>query len=88
MITVDNIMKHEFIGLATQITQSSNTQFIGLNGTITNETKSMFTVNTVKGTKSIPKANNTWRFSLQNKEVSLDGSKIEKRPFDRLGGKA
>ena len=88
MITQDNIMKHEFIGLDTQITQSSNPQFIGLNGTITNETKSMFTVNTIKGTKSIPKANNTWRFSLQNKEVSLDGSKIEKRPFDRLGGKA
>ena len=88
MITQDNIMKHEFIGLETQITQSSNLQFIGLNGTITNETKSMFTVNTIKGTKSIPKANNTWRFSLQNKEVSLDGSKIEKRPFDRLGGKA
>ena len=88
MITADNILKHEFIGLETQITQSSNLQFIGLNGTITNETKSMFTVNTIKGTKSIPKANNTWRFSLQNKEVSLDGSKIEKRPFDRLGGKA
>ena len=87
MITADNIFKHEFIGLETQITESSNPQFIGLNGTITNETKSMFTVNTIKGTKSIPKANNTWRFSLQNKEVSLDGSKIEKRPFDRLGGK-
>ena len=88
MITQDNIMKHEFIGLDTKIAQSSNLQFIGLNGTITNETKSMFTVNTIKGTKSFPKANNTWRFSLQNKEVFLDGSKIEKRPFDRLGGKA
>ncbi|MFZ9006234.1 MAG: ribonuclease P protein component 1 [Nitrosopumilaceae archaeon] len=81
-------MKHEFIGLATQITQSSNTQFIGLNGTITNETKSMFTLNTKKGIMSIPKANNTWGFSLQNNKVSVDGSKIQKRPFDRLGGKA
>ena len=75
MITADNIMKHEFIGLDTQITQSSNKQFIGLNGTITNETK------------SIPKANNIWSFSLQNNKVSVDGSKIEKRSFDRLGGK-
>lgn len=87
MITADNIMKHEFIGLDTQITQSSNKQFIGLNGTITNETKSMFTLTTKKGTKSIPKANNIWSFSLQNNKVSVDGSKIEKRSFDRLGGK-
>ena len=88
MITEDNIYQHEFIGLDTQITHSSNPQFIGLNGTITNETKSMFTLNTRKGVKSIPKANSYWKFSLQSKDVILDGSKMEKRPFDRLGGKA
>lgn len=88
MITEDNIAKHEFIGLHTQIVQSSNPQIIGLNGTITNETKSMFFLNTIKGIKSIPKANTIWKFSVQRKEISIDGSKIEKRPFDRLGGKA
>ncbi|MFB5614682.1 MAG: ribonuclease P protein component 1 [Candidatus Nitrosomaritimum yanchengensis] len=88
MITEDNIYQHEIIGLETQITNSSNPQFIGLNGTITNETKSMFTINTKKGVKSIPKANSHWKFSLQSKDVILDGSKMEKRPHDRLGGKA
>lgn len=88
MITEDNIYQHELIGLETQITNSSNPQFIGLNGTITNETKSMFTINTKKGVKSIPKANSHWKFSLQSKDVILDGSKMEKRPYDRLGGKA
>ncbi|MFB5607257.1 MAG: ribonuclease P protein component 1 [Candidatus Nitrosomaritimum yanchengensis] len=88
MITEDNIYQHEIIGLETQITNSSNPQFIGLNGTITNETKSMFTINTKKGVKSIPKANSHWKFSLQSKDVILDGSKMDKRPFDRLGGKA
>ncbi|MGD2107109.1 MAG: ribonuclease P protein subunit [Nitrosopumilaceae archaeon] len=88
MITENNIYKHEFIGLETQVIQSSNPQFIGLNGTITDETKSMFTLNTNNGKKSIPKSNSLWKFYLQGKQVTLDGSKIEKRPFDRLGGKA
>ncbi len=88
MITVDNITSHEFIGLHTEITQSSNPQIIGLNGRIIDETKSMFTINTKNGTKSIAKSQNSWKFSIEGKEIVIDGSKIAKRPFDRIGGKA
>jgi len=88
MITVDNINQHELIGLNTTITRSSNPQIIGLNGTITNETKSMFTINTTKGAKSIAKSNSIWSFIVNNQEIQLDGSKIQKRPFDRIGAKA
>ena len=87
MITTDNITSHEFIGLNTEITKSSNPQVVGLNGRIVDETKSMFTINTVKGIKSIQKASNSWKFSIGNKEVIVDGSKIAKRPFDRIGGR-
>ena len=88
MITTDNITSHEFIGLHTEITKSSNSQIIGLNGRIVDETKSMFTINTENGTKSIPKTTNSWKFSIQNKDIIVEGSKISKRPFDRIGGKA
>lgn len=88
MITSDNIHSHEFIGLDTEIVQSTNPQVIGLNGRIINETKSMFTINTENGVKSIAKSTNDWKFSIQNKNVIVNGSKIAKRPFDRLGGKA
>jgi len=88
MITSDNIHSHEFIGLDTEIVQSTNPQVIGLNGRIINETKSMFTINTENGVKSIAKSTNDWKFSIQNKDVIVDGSKIAKRPFDRIGGKA
>ena len=88
MITADNIRSHEFIGLDTEIIQSTNPQVIGLNGRIINETKSMFTINTENGVKSIAKSTNNWKFSIQNKDVIVNGSKIAKRPFDRLGGKA
>jgi len=88
MITPDNITKHEFIGINTQIIESTNSQIIGLNGTIINETKSMFTINTKKGTKLIPKSHITWKFNVNKQEIFIDGSKIQKRSFDRLGGKA
>jgi len=88
MITIDNITSHEFIGLDTEVTQSSNPQVIGLNGRIVDETKSMFKINTEKGIKSIAKSKNSWKFSIENKDIVIDGSKIVKRPFDRIGGKA
>jgi ribonuclease P protein subunit POP4 len=88
MITPDNITSHEFIGLNTKIIQSTNPQLVGLNGRIINETKSMFTLNTEKGTKSIPKSTNNWKFSIGGKDVVVEGTKITKRSFDRIGGKA
>jgi ribonuclease P protein subunit POP4 len=88
MITIENITSHELIGLRTEITESSNPQIIGLNGTVTDETKSMIIMNTVNGTKMIAKSNNSWKFSIDNKEVIVFGSKIAKRSFDRIGGKA
>ena len=88
MITADNITSHEFIGLKTEITQSTNPQVIGLNGRIMDETKSMFKINTEKGVKSIAKSTNSWKFSIEDKDVIVDGSKITKRPFDRIGAKA
>ena len=88
MITAENITSHEFIGLDTEIISSSNPQVIGLNGRIINETKSMFTLNTEKGIKSVSKSQNNWKFSIQNKDVIVEGTRIMKRPFDRIGGKA
>ena len=87
MITTENVASHEFIGLSTQISNSSNLQLVGLNGRIIEETKSMFRINTVKGSKFIPKNNNSWKFTIQDKQVTVEGSKISKRPFDRIGAK-
>jgi ribonuclease P protein subunit POP4 len=87
MITSDNLTSHELIGLRIEIIKSSNPQIIGLNGTITDETKSMFTMSTVNGSKMVTKSNNVWKFSINNQDVVLEGSKISKRPHDRIGGR-
>ena len=88
MITADTISRHEFTGLDTKVISSSNSQVIGLNGTIINETKSMFTLNTEKGTKMIPKLTNDWGFSIKGKNLIVKGTTITKRPYERIGAKA
>ena len=88
MITANNITSHEFIGLDTEIIESSNPQVIGLNGRIVNETKSMFTINTINGLKQIAKSTSSWKFSIESEDVIVKGTSIAKRPFDRIGGKA
>ena len=65
MITTANITSHEFIGLNTKIVESSNPQIVGLNGTVIDETKSMFTLNTENGIKSIAKANKVGNSQLE-----------------------
>jgi ribonuclease P protein subunit POP4 len=87
MITPDNILSHEFIGIRVEIIDSSNTQVIGLNGRIENETKSMFQLNTDKGMKNISKSNNIWKLSINDESIIVDGNKISKRPQDRVGGR-
>ena len=81
MINSENLIQQEFIGLDTSVIDSSNLPLIGLNGTIINETKSMFTLKTAKGIKKIPKTNSIWSFKINNKELKLEGSKIQKRPL-------
>jgi ribonuclease P protein subunit POP4 len=48
----------------------------------------MFTINTEKGSRSIAKSTNNWKFSIGGKDIVVEGTKIAKRPFDRIGGKA
>ena len=87
MITLDNIFSHEIIGLRAIVSNSPNSEIIGLNGTVVDETKSMFTIKTGNGFKNIPKKYNTWKFFVDNQEMTLNGSMLEKRSFDRLRSK-
>ena len=87
MITENNIISHELIGLQTEVVRSRNSQIIGLNGRVVDETKSMLHINTKNGIKSIPKSINRWKFSIGKKDITVEGDKIAKRSFERLGRK-
>ena len=84
MITLENITSHEMIGLNATVSNSPNSEIIGLNGTIVDETKSMFKIKTGNNFKNIPKKHNTWKFFIDNQEMTLSGNMLEKRSVDRL----
>lgn len=83
MITKDNLVRHELIGLDVQLVDGSNPQIIGKNGTIINETRSMFTLKTKNGIRNVPKNLNSWKFKI-DEGVTVDGKLLTKRPFERL----
>lgn len=80
-----NILSHELIGLDTTIIKSNSSTWLGLSGTIIDETKSTLTINTSKGTKMIPKHNNFWHFNLHGENITINGKSLLKRPWERLG---
>jgi len=84
MITIDNIVAHEMIGLETKILKSNNSQIIGISGKIVDETKNMFTINTKNGLKQIPKVHSKWFFSLNEHRVVLEGKQLAKRSYERI----
>lgn len=88
MITKENIASHELIGLHAQIVKSSNEQIVGIAGKVIDETKFMFTLDTVKGKKKFPKDTARWKFSFKCDQTEIDGTKLVKRPYERMGVKA
>lgn len=88
MITAENIVNHELIGLDASIVDSTNSQIIGMSGKIFDETKSMFKVYTLNVIKMIPKEQSIWKFNLNGEFVIVNGTSVSKRSYDRLGVKA
>ena len=84
MITPENIIRHELVGLHTRIIQSANSQMVGTSGDIVDETKHMFVLQTDSGTKSIPKDINTWGFCISGIDIHINGANITKRSAERL----
>lgn len=88
MITSKNLINHELIGLDVTIVESTNRNLIGLSGKIIDETKSMFNIDTAKGSKLISKSHNNWKFDLDGSQVIVNGSSIARRSYERVGIKS
>ena len=88
MIASDNLISHELIGLQAQVVESDNKQIVGLNGKIIDETKFMFTLSTTNGIKRLAKSSSRWKFKFNGKEAELDGTRLTRRPYERMGEKS
>ena len=85
MITSDNLVHHEFIGLNVHVTSLKN-KSLNLNGTIIDETKNTIKIEDENNCeKIIPKRGSMFLFELPNGEkIEIDGNILSIRPEDRI----
>lgn len=82
VITKENIMVHEMIGLKVRI-KSRNLQK-KIEGKIVDETKNMFIVETKNKEIKVPKQKGIFEFFLGDEIAKVDGNKIRYLPEQRI----
>ena len=85
MISAENILAHELIGLDVEITKKDNLTPSWLYGKIVFETKNMILLKTIFGIKGVPKAIiKKARIILLGGDCFINGSSLIERPEDRV----
>jgi ribonuclease P protein subunit POP4 len=86
MITPQNVIRHELIGLRVRVADSSNPGQIGIEGTIVDESKNMLVIMTREGPKRIQKRYALFDLCLPDDTlVRVDGSILVMQPEKRTG---
>ena len=85
LITPQNILRHELIGLTIRVTEATDPSVKGIRGTVVDETKNMFKILSSEKTLMVPKEIATFRFNLPSGiRVDVDGERLVARPESRL----
>ena len=84
LITRDNLLIHEFIGLEVEVVRCTDRKMKGVHGRIVDETANTFVVESKGRERAIPKKSCLFRFTLPNGEnVDVDGGLITVSPVER-----
>ena len=85
MITANNLVHHEFIGLDVHVTGKNN-KSLNLKGTIIDETKNTIKIEGLDNIERVvPKDGSIFVFEIPNGEkVEIDGNILSIRPEDRI----
>lgn len=85
MISPQNILRHELIGLDVLVARASNPGHVGVSGRIIDETKNTLVIQTGRGEARIPKRLSVFRIRLPDgTTVDVDGSSLEMQPERRI----
>lgn len=85
MISPQNVLRHELIGLDVLVTCASNPGHVGVSGRIVDETKNTLVIRTERGEARIPKRFSIFRLRLPDgTTVDVDGSSLETQPERRI----
>jgi len=85
MITPENLLKHELIGLRVKVISSGNKSQIGMNGRVADETRNTIVIRTETKNKTVIKAQVILVFTLSSgEEVKVEGRMLSGRSQDRV----
>ncbi len=85
MITPENLVRHELVGLPVKIVKSTNPVNVGIEGKVVDESRNTITIETSKGNKNFVKDQCTFSFRLPSGDrVIVDGRVLVARPEDRI----
>jgi ribonuclease P protein subunit POP4 len=85
MISSQNVLRHELIGLDVLVSGARNPGHRGLSGRIIDETRNLLMIETTRGVKRIPKMYSTFQVYLPGREhVEIDGSVMVLAPEKRI----
>ena len=84
MINQNNILRHELIGLDTEVSKSLNPLKIGIKGKVMDETQQTLTIRTKKGDKKVLKSISNFIFKANKESFNVKGIKLVKRPWERV----
>ncbi|MGC9514899.1 ribonuclease P protein component 1 [Methanocrinis sp.] len=88
MISPENLVRHELIGLSVEVVDSRNPPQAGISGRVVDETRNTFLIETRSGDKSVPKSCNCFIFTLyQGLKVKAEGSVLVSQPENRINKK-
>ncbi len=75
----------EFIGLKAKVVDSSNSDSVGISGTVVDETRNTFSLRRKDADKVVIKDSSVFHFSMSDGTiVEVDGRVLVGRPEDRL----
>jgi len=88
MITPENLVRHELIGLPVEVVDGTNHFQVGISGRVVDETRNTFLIETRSGDKRVPKSCNCFLFTLsQGLKVKAEGSVLVSQPENRINKK-
>ncbi len=83
-MAVPRALLGEIIGLHVRVVNATHPGYIGIEGTVVDETKNILVVETPAGIKKLPKPDIVVEFRLPSGElICVDGAEITVRPEER-----
>jgi len=85
MITSQNVLRHELIGLDILVSGAANPNQRNISGRVIDETKNLLVIETSKGVRRIEKMHSTFQVHFPGREtVEINGSVMVLAPEKRI----